>query len=201
MSSAAAPSISPPSLRIAQPKRWTVAEFHTICAEPAFENRRLILIDGEILEMPAPNPPHDMALGLAELALRAAFGPSVWVRGQMALVLGLSTDPIPAHAVVPGSPRDYSEQPRSALLVVEVAESSLAYDLRDKANVYAAGGIADYWVIDLIHRQLHLFRDPALDAAPAFGAMYRTRQSLDASAKISPLAAPAADILVASLLP
>jgi len=201
MSTVAVTPFAPTFVRVPQPKRWTVAEFHVICGDPAFENKRMILIEGEILEMPAPNPPHDVALGLTDEALRGAFGPNVWVRGQMALVLGLSTDPMPDLAVVPGSPRDHKEHPRSALLVVEIAETSLAYDIRPKANIYAAGGIVDYWVVDLLNRQLHVFRDPTLDAAQAFGAFYRSRQSLDASATVSPLAAPSASIAVSSLLP
>jgi Uma2 family endonuclease len=103
-------------------------------------------------------------------------------------------------AVVAGSPRDYADHPRSALLVVEVAESSLNYDLREKANLYAAGGIQEYWVIDLVHRQLIALRDPNVDAAQAFGASYRTRTAHDPTAAVRPLAA-SADVLVADLLP
>lgn len=183
-------------------KRWSVSEFHKICGDPAFENKRLILIEGDILEMPAPNPPHDAALGLVESALRMAFGPLHWIRGQMALVMGLSTDPLPDVAVVPGSPRDYSsQQPQTALLVVEVAESSLTYDVGEKANVYAAGGIQDYWVLDLVHRQLIVFREPAADALRPFGATYGKRAILEAQATVSPLAAPSSLIPVSQLLP
>jgi hypothetical protein len=48
---------------------------------------------------------------------------------------------------------------------------------------------------------LHVFRDPTVDAAQAFGTYYRSRQSLDASVSVSPLAAPSGTIAVASLLP
>jgi Uma2 family endonuclease len=201
MSTAAVTPFTPPLVRVGQPKRWSVAEFHAICGEPAFESKKLILIEGEILEMPAPNPPHDIALGLTDQALRAAFGDGFWVRGQMALVLGLSTDPLPDLAVVPGAPRDHKDHPRTAVLVVEIAESSLRYDTREKANLYAAGGINDYWVVDVVNRQLHVFRDPAINAAQAFGAYYRSRQSLDVTASVSPLAAPQGAIAVGSLLP
>jgi Uma2 family endonuclease len=202
MTAAAIPTIAPTFLRVPQPKRWSVAEFHAICGEPAFENRRFILIEGEILEMPIPNPPHNASLGLVEDVVRGVFGSAFWVRSQMPLVLGLSTDPMPDVAVVVGTPRDYSTaHPRMAVLVVEIAESSLNYDIREKANIYAAGGIGEYWVVDLVNRQLHVFRDPAVDAAQAFGAAYRSRQSLDAAANISPLAAPQSAVAVSSLLP
>ena len=202
MTIATLPTITPPTIRVPRIMRWTVPEFHRICGDPVFENKRLILIEGDILEIPAPNPPHDAALGLVEEALRSVFGAQHWVRGQMALVMGLSTDPLPDLAVVPGSPRDYrSKQPQTALLVVEISESSLAYDLGEKSNVYAAGGIQDYWVLDVLHRQLVVFREPATDVLAPLGACYRTRQVLAEKAVVSPLAAPAATILVSQLLP
>jgi Uma2 family endonuclease len=202
MSSATIVPFTPTLVRFPQPKRWTVAEFHAICGQPAFEHRRMVLIEGEILEMPVPNPPHNASVSLTDDALRAAFGAGFFVRSQMPLVLGLSTDPMPDLAVIAGSPRDFSKvHPRTAALVVEIAESSLGYDTHEKANVYAAGGIAEYWVVDLVHRQLHVFRDPIVAAPQPFGASYRSRQSLDAAAHISPLAAAGSVVAVGALLP
>jgi Uma2 family endonuclease len=189
MSTAAVTPFSPAQVRVPQPKRWSVAQFHALFGEPTFGNHQFMLIEGEILEMPIPNPPHSVGIDLAAEALRAALGGGVWIRTQMPLVLGLSTDPMPDLAVVKGSSRDFTKMhPRTALLVVEIAESTLAYDIREKANIYAAGGIADYWVVDLVNRQLHIFRDPTVDAAQAFGTFYRSRQSLAAAASASPLA-------------
>lgn len=131
------PPVSAP-FPLPQPKRWTVAEFHQLRGEPWLEAQRMILVEGEILDMPNPDPPHDAGLGLLEELLREAFGRGFWVRGRMALVLGLATDPVPDIAVVAGSPRDFKEHPRTALLVVEVSQSTLAYDLRQKASLYAA---------------------------------------------------------------
>jgi len=192
-------TVSP--LRLPSRKRWTVAEFHQLRSAAWLESRRLILVEGEILEMPNPNPPHDASLGLTEQVLRGVFGHGFWVRGQMALVLGLSTDPVPDIAVVPGSPRDYTEHPRGALLVVETAESSLTYDCGDKADLYAAGGIEDYWVVDLIHRQVIVHREPSSDPVRLFGARYRTILTVDAAGTLAPLAAPGQTIAVRDLLP
>jgi Uma2 family endonuclease len=151
--------------------------------------------------MPKPNPPHDASLLLTEDVLRHTFGAGHCIRGQMALVLGLATDPMPDLAVVAGSPRDYTDHPRTALLVVEIAESSLAYDARDKAHLYAAGRIPEYWVVDLAHRKLLVYRDPAADPAALFGAVYRTRLEVEATGSISPQAASGTAIQVGDLLP
>jgi Uma2 family endonuclease len=152
--------------------------------------------------MPAPNPQHNTSVGLTDDLLRAAFGRKCWVRIQMPLILGLATDPVPDIAVVTGTPRDYAHaQPRSALLVVEISESTLAYDTHEKANLYAASGIADYWVVDLVHRTLIVFRDPVTDPAQLFGAAYRSRVVLDSSVSVAALSAHGTEIPVADLLP
>src|SRR5205823_2747186 len=123
--------------------------------------------------------PHDASLELTAEWLRGVFTPGCWVRVQMGLVLGVNTDPIPDVAVVPGSPRTLTQTPRSALLVVEVAESSLAYDTGEKASLYAAAGIEDYWVIDVEHRRLLVFRGPMADPNQKYGHRYAQVAALD----------------------
>ena len=83
--------------------------------------------------------------------------------------------------------------------MVEVADSTLARDTTVKAEMYATAGIADYWVLDLAHRELLVFRDPA--TLPDGGAAYRTHFTLDATESVSPLAMPGATVRVLDLLP
>lgn len=167
-----------------------------------FEGRRAMLIEGEILEMPGPNPPRATSTTLTDSVLRAIFGPSVVVRNQLPLILGLLTDPEPDLAVVPGSARDYAAaHPTSALLVVEISDSTLDYDLNDKASLYAAGGITDYWVVDLVNRRLIVHRIPQSDPAAIFGARYSQVSQFSPADSVSPLAAPQAAVAIADLLP
>lgn len=201
MSLATPATLFPAPFPLPQPKRWTVAEFHALRGEPWMEAKRMILVEGEILEMPNPEPLHDAGLGLLEELLREAFGRGYWVRGQMALVLGLATDPVPDIAVVAGSPRDFKEHPRTALLVVEVSQSTLAYDLKQKASLYAAARILDYWVVDLVHRRLIVHRDPISDTTQPHGAKYQAVTTIDDSGSCIPLAAPTESIAVADMLP
>jgi Uma2 family endonuclease len=182
-------------------KRWTIDEFHEIYSLPRFESKRLALLDGEILEMPNPNAPHDTGLGLALAALTAIFGAGFWVRGQMALRLSQVTDPMPDVAVVPGTPRDYPQQPTTALLVVEVSDSTLGIDTGVKAHLYAKAGIADYWVVDLNNRRLIVHRDPRSMPNAPFGSVYGTINSLSPSELVTPVAAPQSSIRVTDLLP
>jgi Uma2 family endonuclease len=196
-----APPVSLSGPWVSSRKRWTVDEFHALYSLPAFEGKKLVLLAGEILEMPNPNAPHDAGLGLALAALVAAFGPGFWVRGQMALRLSQSTDPMPDLAVVPGSPRDYPQQPTTALLVVEVSDTSLAIDTGVKAQLYAAAGIADYWVVDLNNRLVIVHRDPQPDPASPSGAAYGTVTPMGPGQTVAPLAAPQAAVNVGDLLP
>jgi Uma2 family endonuclease len=180
---------------------WTVDQFHYLGDLGMFEGRRAMLLDGVIVEEGAMNPPHRIALELATEAVRAAFGSGWRVCVQMPLVLGQSTDPEPDVAVVAGSPRDATGHPTTAALVLEVADSSLRFDTTAKLAVYAAGLIADYWVLDVNARQLLVFRGPGPDPTGAAGHTYRTQQVLGPADVIAPLAAPGRVVSVADLLP
>jgi Uma2 family endonuclease len=192
------------SLQPAIPQRvlWTCDEFHDVSDSGLFEGRNVILVDGELLEMPAPNPPHNTALTLADYKFKAIFQPGFVVRVQMSMELGQTTDPVPDLAVVRGDVRAFvSVQPTTAELIIEVSDSTLAYDTGNKANLYAAGGIADYWVIDLVHDRLVVFRDPRRDPGQPHGASYFRQTMLGRGDSITPLAAPNAAVAVNDLLP
>jgi Uma2 family endonuclease len=152
MTTAAVSSVAtaPP---VPMPKRFTCAEFHQLGDMGWFQGRRAMLIDGEIMEMPVSNPPHAVAVTLPDYKLKKVFTAGFVVRILMPLVLGLMMDPEPDLAVVTGSARDYlAAHPTTALLTMEISDSSLPFDTTGKASIYAAGNIPDYWVVDLVNR-------------------------------------------------
>jgi Uma2 family endonuclease len=160
-----------------------------------------MLIDGIIWEQGPMNPPHAIALELSGERFRQVFGAGWRVRIQLPLVLSLITDPEPDIAILPGNPRDSLTHPTTASLVVEVSDATLDFDLGDKASLYAAGGIADYWVIDLVNRQLHVLRDPKPNQKALHGHSYGSAQTFAPNQSTSPLAAPSSFIAVSDLLP
>ena len=180
---------------------WTVDQFHYLGDLGMFEGRRAMLINGVIVEEGAMNPPHRIALELSSEAVRSAFGAGWRVCVQMPLVLGQSTDPEPDVAVVAGTPRGTTTHPTTAALVIEVADSSLQFDTTVKLALYAAGLIADYWVLDVNARRLLLFRDPKADPTAAHGHTYLTQLALSAADAIAPLAVHGRTVNVADLLP
>jgi Uma2 family endonuclease len=184
-----------------RPVRWTAAQFHMLGDLGMFEGTRASLLNGVVIEEGPMNPPHRIGLELTVEALRAAFGPGWRMCVQMPLVLGQSTDPEPDLAVVAGSPRAAVAHPTTAALVVEVADSSLQHDLTAKAEAYADARIADYWVLDVAGRRLHVLREPQPLPAGLGAAAYRTHLTLTAGDTATPLAAPTAAVAVADLLP
>ena len=143
--------------------RWTAEQYRRLDQMGLFEDHRVELINGELIEL-TTNPPHDTAVTLAGKTLRLAFGPEYIVREEKTLDLGRRYQLHPDLAVVAGTERDHStKHPTRADLLVEVCESSLRYDRVVKADRYAQAGIADYWIVKLIDRQLEISRNPGPD--------------------------------------
>jgi Uma2 family endonuclease len=130
------------------------------------------------------------------LALQRAIGERAHVRPQLSLVLRRSV-PEPDLAVVPGSPDDYeASHPRVALLVVEVADSSLKQDRLSKAAIYGAAGIPKYWIVNLRDEVVEVMREPDPEAA-----RYRSVRSAVRGERLELVALPGAALDAAELLP
>lgn len=126
-------------------------------------DRRIELIYGELREMPAPGPGHaELVDRLTEWSVDHAPRDQVRVRAQNPLgIPRLQSAPLPDIAWV--NRGDYSRRhplPQETLLVIEVADSSYTFDIGEKAALYAAAGIREYWVVDVqdmslvVHREL-----------------------------------------------
>jgi Uma2 family endonuclease len=197
-----APVAAPTVVPSPQPFRWTLKEYRELDKIGFFHDRRTMLLDGEIILMANPSDAHDVALGKTDDWLRTVFTSGHHVRNQMGFDVGEANDPSPDLVVAVGARTDYAAgKPRSAALLVEVADSSLFLDTTTKAEKYATAGIADYWVLDVDGRRLLVFRDPVALPAGLGATAYRTHLTLTDADTVSPLAAPTATIRVADLLP
>ncbi|MGH6690447.1 MAG: Uma2 family endonuclease, partial [Gammaproteobacteria bacterium] len=95
------------------------------------------------------------------LAVRLASRAIVAVQGPIALAD--DTEPEPDVAIIRRRPVPYKEREayaEDALLLIEVAESSLAYDRSTKLRLYAAAGIPEYWVVDGVAESVEVHRTP-----------------------------------------
>jgi Uma2 family endonuclease len=166
------------------------------------EDEPVELIGGELIVAEPKGTPHSTAIALAAEALRTAFGPGWLVRLQDPVALDDDSEPEPDLVVVPGGPRDYlAEHPSTPVLIVEVAESSLAFDRHHKGSLYARAGLPDYWIVNLVDRAVEVYRRPGRDAAAPFGWRYVDVETFRIGAAIALLARPDVAIPVADLLP
>jgi Uma2 family endonuclease len=129
-----------------------------------FDDESVELLDGVIVQMPPPHgPEHDGTIHVLAKLLLQALGDRAEVRIQSSFAAGERSEPEPDIAVVP--PGDYRDaHPSVALLIVEVADSSVVRDRTAKAELYALAGVSEYWVVDLVHRVVEVRTEPASDA-------------------------------------
>jgi len=161
--------------------RFTVDEYERMGATGVFgHDDRLELIDGEIVTMAPIGSRHAACVDRLNRILAAAVGERAVVRVQNPIRLGLRSEPQPDLALL--RPRDdfYAAAhpgPADVLLVVEVADTTLGYDLGPKAVLYAGAGIPALWVVDLAGRGVHVLADPGKGG-------YRTRALVTAGSSL-----------------
>ncbi len=138
------------------------------------EDARVELVQGEVLEMSPVGKRHVYALN-ALLDLLAPLRGQVVLSVQNPLVLEPETEVYPDLVLLRPPREAYRNrlpEGKDALLVIEVAESSLDYDLRVKVPLYAQAGVPEVWVLDLTRDRLHRFSEPQ-------GGAYRYHQTLE----------------------
>lgn len=182
---------------------WTIEEFERLFDVGFLPNdTKFELIEGEIVEKMTQRTTHSTALSLTQFALETAFGAGFYVRTQLPMVFGEHSKPEPDLAVVVGNPRDYLEaHPSTAVLVVEISDTTLVQDQQAKSSLYARAGIAEYWIVNLIDRALEVRRQPSPVHDALLGHAYRSTQILLPGESVSPLSSPEATVFVDELLP
>jgi Uma2 family endonuclease len=144
----------------------TVTEYVRMGEAHVFaHDARLELMEGEIVEMAPIGSAHAAVVNTLAALLREV-APRAMVSVQCPLVLGERSAPQPDVMLLrPRADRYYNSHPvaADALLVVEVADTTLDYDLEVKRPLYARAGVAELWIVDICRRELHVFREPELD--------------------------------------
>jgi Uma2 family endonuclease len=175
----------------------TVEEYMRMGEAQVFaQNARLELMEGEIFEMPPIGSRHASVVYMLDTLLREA-APEAMVFVQSPLVLNERSAPQPDVVLLrPRADRYYASQPATAdaLLVVEVADTTLAYDLERKRPIYARAGVAELWVVDIDRRAVHVFLEPKENN-------YSIHRVLTGSDKLSVAGPGHASFPVSSLFP
>jgi Uma2 family endonuclease len=135
------------------------AEFELLVHEGLFGEERIELLGGAIVEMSPQDPRHAATVTRLAEALARVVGPDELVRVQLPFAASDESLPEPDIAVVPR--KDYDDaHPATALLVAEVANTSLGKDRSLKSDVYAQAGVPEYWIVNLGERTVEVRTSP-----------------------------------------
>ena len=165
--------------------------YYALAERGFFEGRRVMLIDGELIEMPPMKSPHAWALTVLSRWLMTTFDQRYLVRIQMPMNVGLTSDLEPDAAVILGQGGPTMDHPASASLVIEVSDSSLRLDRR-KIEMYAEARVTEYWIVNIPERCVDVYRNPT-------GATFADTVTVKPGQSLSPLANPQSSLEVAIL--
>lgn len=178
-------------------KRFTTDEYEQIIAAGVIgEDDRLELLEGEIVEMRPIGPSHSgCVLRLTELLYRMQ-APDIMVRVQDPIRLDKFSVPQPDISVVHRRSDYYANshpEPEDILLLIEVAESSLAYDRELKLPLYARAGIPEVWIVVPLGQVIEVYRSPE-------GSGYRDARQLRRGDFLTAINIPELNLTVATIL-
>ncbi|NES71769.1 MAG: Uma2 family endonuclease, partial [Okeania sp. SIO2D1] len=176
----------------------TVDEYHRMAEVGILHpDEKIELIAGQIINKMSPQgSSHAASIRRSDRLFSKLFSEGVSVQKQLPVILNNFSEPEPDIAVVKADSLDYDDDHPTAkdvYLIMEIADTTLKSDLEVKGKEYAKSGIEDYWVLDVNHRQLYVYRQPS-----QLG--YQQEMILGEEEEIAPLAFPFAKIVVGELL-
>ncbi|ALB42337.1 MULTISPECIES: Uma2 family endonuclease [unclassified Anabaena] len=181
-----------------QLRLWTVEEYHRMNEAGIFApDERVELLEGRIIWMIAKGTAHRSAVGRIDRLLQDCLKNRALICVQDPVKLNDRSEPEPDISVVKIHPLDYADHhptPSEVYLIIEVADSSLKLDCETKAQAYSLAGIKDYWVLDVVKRELHIFRNPTENG-------YESQVIIMESETVSPLEFPDLQIRLSDMLP
>jgi Uma2 family endonuclease len=180
-------------------KRFTLDEYHRMGEVGILhEDDRVELIEGEIVEMTPIGSRHAATVGRIHNVLARVLGERAIVWSQNPVILPhLVSVPQPDALVLAPRADGYARalpEPSDVRLLVEVADSSLAYDRGLKIPLYARAGVAEVWLVDVEARDITAHRAPG-------GRRYADVRSVRIDRRLAPLAFPDISVAVAELIP
>ena len=188
-------SVPIPSSALDPPrKRWTRDECEALDAQGLWDYERLELIEGDLIQKMSKKPRHSIVLALLYERLAGVFGMRLVNQER---TIDVSPEDNPTNQPEPDLivlTRAVSSYPKPAdlQLVVEVADSTLRFDLSIKAALYARAGIREYWVVDIAGRCIVVHRDPA-------EGRYGSIAAYSEDETVSPLAKPGQSLRISEI--
>jgi Uma2 family endonuclease len=140
------------------------AEYDRMVGLGMFRGEKVELLYGRLVRMSPQGEPHVFSVTRLNKLLVRALGDRAEVRVQAPFGASAESEPEPDIAIV--APGDYlGGHPSRAMLLIEVSDSSLQDDRRIKGPLYAAAGVPEYWIVDLVGGEIEVYREPRGDGA------------------------------------
>ncbi|HBJ86506.1 MAG TPA: Uma2 family endonuclease [Verrucomicrobiales bacterium] len=176
---------------------FTVADYHQLVEAGHFTRAdRIELIHGELTIMPPIGPEHSYHTTRITNSLPAELPAGVWLRMNEPITIANHSEPQPDAAIVRAKADGYRKAhpgPKDVLLIIEVADSSVEFDMQVKSKLYAKAGIGEYWVLDVKEAALHVFTGPSAKG-------YKSIEVLDAGDTVRSRSVTGLKIAVKQLL-
>jgi Uma2 family endonuclease len=168
-------------------------EYERLAAEGFFEDEKVELLFGMVVPMTPIDPTHSASTTRLHTIILRSVGDRALVRWQQPLAASDISEPEPDIAVVPHL-NDWIEHPQRALLIVEVARTSIRRDKGAKSLLYGLAEIDEYWIVNLVDEVVEVYRD-------RHHGEWRQRTTHQRSDTIAMLAFPDVHIAVSEILP
>jgi Uma2 family endonuclease len=173
--------------------RWSVDEIERIAAAGILhEDERIELVGGEIVPMSPKGRRHEIIRGELALRLTRSTPEAIFVVSAPQFNLAADTYVVPDILVHPAALKTPDVRGGDALLVVEVADTSLRCDRNTKVPMYAAHGVREYWVVNAGTLATLVHREPS-------GKNYASVEEVSADARLAPTLVPAFAMSLATL--
>jgi Uma2 family endonuclease len=183
------------ALLLESPRLLSVAEYHRMIEAGILgEDERVELLEGVIVSMTPQGPPHAYCIQWLNRLLVRSLGDDYAVRPQSPLTLGQWNEPEPDLTVVRADESSRDHHPGTAVLAIEVADTSLRKDRKVKASVYARFGVTEYWIVNVEARVVEIFEDPDRSAET-----YRRTRTCSIADTLTSTALPQLSFRVADL--
>jgi Uma2 family endonuclease len=170
-----------------KPHEFTYRELLEMSRAGIFGDKRVELIDGELIEMSPQNPPHAITTTELTDVLVRILGDHAKISVQNPLRLSDNLEdkhlPLPDIAVIKRQIYRDHPKPEDVYLLIEVADSSLSDDRGRKLELYAEHGVVEYWIVNLMDRHIEVYTEPK-------GAAYLTKRTYGLGDRFAPTRFP-----------
>ena len=183
--------------------RWTVKQYFRMTELGLLDDRRVELLDGDLIETPRQSHGHRASVSrLCRLLLEAfPHDRSTWIVIRGTLILGRHNAPDPDFHVFDAPAGTPDRELPTPFLAIEISDDdTYDFDTSSKLRVYARAGVEDYWVVNLSERRVEVYRQPENLTGKRTDWRYASVTTRGAGEAVTPLRRPDLTFPVAQML-